>query len=101
MGRNDAGRGRMAYRTSLNIKSDEAYRLARELSERTGESMTKAIVVALQERLSRLQRGSESEFVERLLAIGRDCAAHLSEEARSIDHDALLYDEKTGLPRDC
>lgn len=91
----------MAYRTSLNIKSDEAYRLARELSECTGESMTKAVVVALQERLSRLQRGSESEFVERLLAIGRDCAAHLSEEARSIDHDALLYDEKTGLPRDC
>ena len=91
----------MAYRTSLNLKSDEAYRLARELSERTGESMTKAVVVALRERMARLQRGSESEFVERLLAIGRDCAAHLSEEARSIDHGDLLYDEKTGLPRDC
>jgi len=90
----------MTYRTSLNLKSDEAYRLARELSERTGESMTKAVVLALRERLARLERGSESEFVERLLAIGRDCAAHLTEEARSIDHDALLYNEQ-GLPRDC
>ena len=90
----------MAYRTSLNLKSDEAYRLARELSERTGESMTRAIVVALRERLARLQRGSETEFVERLLAIGRDCAAHLPQEYRSLDYDALLYDDK-GLPRDC
>ena len=90
----------MAHRTSLNLKNDEAYRLARELSERTGESMTKAIVVALRERLARLQRGSEADFVGRLLAIGRDCAAHLKEPYRSIDHDTLLYDEKTGLPRD-
>jgi antitoxin VapB len=91
----------MGFRTSLNLKSDEAYRLARELSERTGESMTKAVVVALRERLQRLERGSENEFVERLLAIGRDCAAHLSQEQRSLDYDAILYDEKTGLPRDC
>jgi antitoxin VapB len=39
--------------------------------------------------------------VERILAIGRDCAAHLEEPLRSIDHGDLLYDEKTGLPRDC
>lgn len=91
----------MAYRTSLNLKSDEAYRLAREVSDRTGESMTRAVVVALRERLDRLERGSENEFVERLLAIGRDCAAHLTEEDRSFDYDAFLYDEKTGLPRDC
>lgn len=90
----------MAYRTSLNLKSDEAHRLARELAERTGESMTKAVIVALRERFARLQRGSEEEFVKRLLAIGRDCAAHMSEEYRSVDYDALLYDEK-GLPRDC
>jgi antitoxin VapB len=91
----------MAYHTSLNLKNDEAYRLARELAERTGESMTQAVIVALRERLERVQRGSESEFVERILAIGRDCAAHMSEEERSFDYDAFLYDEKTGLPRDC
>jgi antitoxin VapB len=91
----------MGYRTSLNLKSDEAYRLARELSERTAESMTKAVVVAMRERLERLERGSTEDRVQRILAIGRDCAAHLGEAYRSVDHDALLYDEKTGLPRDC
>ena len=91
----------MAHRPSLNLKSDEAYRLARELSERTGESMTKAVVVALRERIERLKHSDRRGLSERLLAIGRDCAAHLSEEARSFDYDAFLYDEKTGLPRDC
>ena len=91
----------MAYRTSLNLKSDEAYQLARELAERTGESMTKAVVVALRERLERLKKHSRGSRVERALAIGRDCAAHLSPEELALDHDALLYDEKTGLPRDC
>jgi antitoxin VapB len=91
----------MAYRASLNLKSDEAYQLARELAERTGESMTKATVVALRERLERLKSDSRGRRVERILAIGRDCAAHLEEPFRSIDHGDLLYDEKTGLPRDC
>ena len=91
----------MAYHTSLNLKSDEAYRLAREISKRTGESMTKAVVVALRERLERLHRESRGSRVERILAIGRDCAAHLEEPYRSVDHGDLLYDEKTGLPRDC
>jgi antitoxin VapB len=90
----------MGYRTSLNVKSDEAYRLARELSERTGESMTKAVIVALQERLDRVKKETETEFVERILAIGRAAAAELTEAERQIDHDKLLYNEM-GLPRDC
>ena len=90
----------MAYHTSLNLKSDEAYRLARELAERTGENMTKAVVIALQERLDRLKRESKEDFIERILAIGRDCAAHMTEEERSRNPDDLLYDER-GLPRDC
>ena len=91
----------MAYRTSLNLKNDEAYRLARELSEQTGENMTKAVIVALRERLERLNRDPRGNRVKRILAIGRDCAAHLEEPYRSIDHGDLLYDEKTGLPHDC
>ena len=34
----------------------------------------------------------------KILEIGKDCAAHLKEPFRSIDHGRLLYDEK-GLPR--
>lgn len=85
---------------SLNLKSDEAHRLARELADATGESMTAAIIEAMRERLARLRRGSEEEFVQRILAIGRDCAAHLTEEERTMNLEDLLYDEN-GLPRDC
>jgi antitoxin VapB len=85
---------------SLNLKSEEAHRLARELADVTGESMTTAVIAAMRERLGRLKRESEHEFVERLLAIGRDCAAHLSPEFRSRNPDDLLYGED-GLPRDC
>ncbi len=34
----------------------------------------------------------------RLLAIGKDCAARLKEPWRPADHDKLLYDDR-GLPR--
>jgi antitoxin VapB len=86
---------------SLNIKSEDAHRLARELAALTGESMTAAVTTALRERMERLRQSRKQGLSERLLAIGRDSAAHLSEEQRSLDYDALLYDEKTGLPRDC
>lgn len=90
----------MGYHTSLNLKSDEAYRLAKELSERTGKSMTAAVVEALRERLDHVKRESKEEFVERILAIGRGAAAELTEEERSFDYDKMLYNEQ-GLPRDC
>jgi antitoxin VapB len=38
---------------ALSIKSEEADRLARELSATTGESLTEAVTVALSERLER------------------------------------------------
>lgn len=82
----------------LNIKTDEAHRLARQLAELTGENMTQVVTVALRERLERVRRRESKASVERLLAIGRRCAAHLREPAGSLDHDWLLYDER-GLPR--
>lgn len=90
----------MGYHTSLNLKSDEAYRLARELSERTGKSMTAAVIDALRDQLNRLKRGTEEEFVARIMAIARGCAGEWREPYRSVDHGDLLYDER-GLPRDC
>jgi antitoxin VapB len=83
---------------SLNIKNDEAHLLARELADITGESLTTAVTEALRERLERLRRDRSGSVAKRLLAIGRDCAARLKEPYRTIDHDALLYDER-GLPR--
>ena len=37
-------------------------------------------------------------MAERLLGIGRLCAAHVPEPGRSSDHAELLYDDR-GLPR--
>ena len=82
----------------LNIKSEEAHRLAQELAALTGETMTAAVTEAVRERLARVQRENGRGLAERLLAIGRDCAAHLKEPFRSVDHGELLYDER-GLPR--
>jgi antitoxin VapB len=80
---------------SPNIKNSETHRLARELAELTGESVTQAVTVPVLERLRRQREGGLAQY---LLAIARDCAAHLSEPYRSIDHGGLLYDER-GLPR--
>jgi len=82
---------------SLNIKDPEAHQLAQELSKATGETMTQAVTIALRERLARLRRYHKSDTTAaELLAIGRRCAANLN--AKSVDHDALLYDEN-GLPK--
>lgn len=83
---------------SLNIKNPAAHRLARELADVTGESLTTAVTLALEERLERERDARHPALAETLLAIGRDCAAHLREPYASVDHAELLYDER-GLPK--
>lgn len=83
---------------SLNIKNEQTHRLARELARLTGESMTTAVNEAIRERLERVQGKAKKSRVERILEIGRECAAHMKEPYKSIDHGDLLYDEK-GLPK--
>jgi antitoxin VapB len=82
----------------MNIKDEETHRLARRLARLTGENMTTAVNQALRARLKEIDAAKDDDFVERVLAIGRDCAAHLKEPYKSIDHGELLYDEK-GLPK--
>jgi antitoxin VapB len=82
----------------MSIKNEETERLAKELARATGESITGAITEALRERLARQRDEHGHGLAERLLKIGKDCAAHLKEPFRSADHAELLYDEK-GLPR--
>jgi antitoxin VapB len=86
---------------SLNIKNGEAERLARELANATGESLTGAVTQALRERLDRIRRHDTSDAAERLARIqriGTDAATRWVEPYRSTDHGDLLYDE-LGLPR--
>ena len=81
----------------MNIKNKEANQLARQLAKLTGESLTFAVTEAVRERLDRVRSEHGVDLAERLLLIGRDCAAHLKEPFRSIDHDDMLYDDR-GLP---
>ncbi len=83
---------------AINIKNDETQKLAHELAKLTGESLTTAVTEAVRERLDRLRNQRGSGLADRMLEIGRDCAARLKEPFRSKDHGELLYDEK-GLPR--
>jgi antitoxin VapB len=82
---------------SLNIKDPETHELAAALAKATGESMTKAVTLAIQERLQRVQRHRRPHVTaSELLAIGTRCAQSLTSEP--VDHARLLYDE-LGLPK--
>ncbi|MGA6983149.1 MAG: type II toxin-antitoxin system VapB family antitoxin [Candidatus Sulfotelmatobacter sp.] len=83
---------------SLNIKDEEVHRLVQRLSHLTGESMTGAVGTAVRERLERVRSSNGGGKAQRLLKIGKECAARLKEPFRSIDHGKMLYDKK-GLPR--
>jgi antitoxin VapB len=60
----------------LSIKTEEADRLARELSRLTGETMTDAITKAMRERLERLraEQESSSDYAARMAAFVRERA---------------------------
>ena len=83
----------------LNIKSEDAYRLASHLSELTGESLTTVVTEALRERLERqLQVRSRGERLRRLRVITADIRAAMGDDRPISDH-GWLYDDQTGLPR--
>ncbi len=82
---------------SLNIKDEVTHRRARELARLAGESMTRAIDRAIQERLERIRRRRNREArAARLLKIGRECARLPKLDRRRPE--AILYD-KNGLPQ--
>ncbi|MCE9623703.1 MAG: type II toxin-antitoxin system VapB family antitoxin [Actinomycetia bacterium] len=79
---------------ALSIKNDKADQLARELSELTGESLTEAVINALEQRL-------ESE---RRAQVRRRSLADILAVAHSLpilDHrttDEILGYDENGLP---
>jgi antitoxin VapB len=82
----------------LNIKSDDAYRLASRLSELTGESLTSVVTKALQAELERQERQHDVQArVDRVMAIAKEIRAHMREPASSDTN--WMYDDETGLPK--
>ena len=82
----------------LNIKNEETHKLASQLARITGESMSEAVGTAVRERLDRVRGERGGNLANRLVKIGKECAAHLKEPFRSRAHGDLLYEEK-GLPK--
>ncbi len=83
----------------LSIKSTEADRLARELAQATGESITDAVVAAIRERLARerRRRGAQRErFHTRLKRIQERVARLPVLDSRTPD-EIIGYD-RHGLP---
>jgi antitoxin VapB len=87
---------------ALNIRNPEASRLAAEVASLAGETKTDAVILALKERLQRLQHqldsspGRQLSLVNRLDQIALRCAARPILDHRSAEeicgYDAL------GLP---
>jgi antitoxin VapB len=81
---------------SLNIKNPETTRLIRELAQTTGESLTEAVTTAVRERLQRVRRDVE---VDEIMDMVREMTAGLPPDFFDVNHDELLYDAETGLPK--
>jgi antitoxin VapB len=77
----------------ISIKNDRAEKLARQVAAEAGESLTDAVIHALEERLERLKgRRSAPDLVETVLAISRRCSALPDLDTRDPD-EILGYDE--------
>ena len=82
----------------MDIKDEEIERLAREVAERAGESLTETIRIALQERLQRLsgrqraatQREKLYEILHRIDAMPRKI---------DLTEDEILDYDEHGIPR--
>lgn len=82
---------------ALNIRNVKTEELAATVAEITGETKTDAVTIALQERLSRLQRQSRSRrLADELNEIALHCAALPVYDDRSTE-EIIGYDER-GLP---
>jgi antitoxin VapB len=82
---------------ALSIKDTATDRLARELAQVTGESITAAVATAVRERLDRVRGHAGSQgLLRELNAIALRCAALPLLDDRP-ESDLLSYDEH-GLP---
>ena len=82
----------------LNIKDEQAHEMARELAALTGETMTKAVKIAIEERLARCQKPTRKSrgIADKLNRLAEYCAS-LPEYDDRTDDEIIGYDEN-GLP---
>jgi antitoxin VapB len=83
---------------ALNIKNDEAHRLATEIAAQTGDSLTGAVLTALREKRAALAaaQGPDARRHALIRAIAATTAADARAAGVTADHDDF-YD-KDGFP---
>ena len=82
----------------LNIKDEQTHEMARKLAALTGESMSRAVKTAIEERLNRCERAKNRKGVaEKLNRLAEYCASLPTYDDRT-DDEIIGYDEN-GLPR--
>lgn len=79
---------------ALSIKNEEADRLARQISELTGESLTAAVVNALRERLRQVTGRRANWGLEDEVAAMQARIASLPLLDARTDEEILGYDER-------
>lgn len=79
----------------MNIKNEEAHRLAAQVASIYEETLTEAVTVALRERLARAQA---DDRLERLRTLAREISARMPKGMTRESVDSMLYNE-SGLPR--
>ncbi len=83
---------------SMNIKNEEVHRMAAELAQLRGVSLTQAVKDAVQRDLEREKNQHKKKgLAKELMEIGRRFSASLNGEPLE-DHGTFLYDER-GLPK--
>ena len=76
----------------LSIRNPRAEKLARELAAESRESLTQAIIHALEERMERLKgRRQFSDMAEEIMKISRRCSQLPDHDKRSAE-EILGYD---------
>ena len=77
---------------ALSIRNPRAEKLAREVAAESGESLTEAILRALEERLERIRgRRMASDIVQEIMKISRRCSA-LPDQDQRTPEEILGYD---------
>jgi antitoxin VapB len=82
----------------LNIKNEEVHRLARELAAQTGETMTQAILHALEDRMARFQSAQSTEKSIKFASVQSILATLPKAKSGATSRHDDLYDAQ-GLPQ--
>lgn len=78
---------------ALSIKNPKAEELAKEVAKETGETMTQAIIISLEEKLERVRgKRTSKDFVEEIMAISKRISALPDLDPRTPD-EILGYND--------